>query len=139
MIKPGVRSLDCRVSATPVGEDESFESEILLKHIGEQIAVLACELAIHAIVGAHDGAGIRDAEGDLEGAQIGFAHGPFADVCIERIAAALLVVYSVMLQIADNVFGLDAAHEVALPSYRRAVDLRPGIRMCVHRAVRESN
>jgi hypothetical protein len=40
-----------RVRPTPVGEDESFELEIFLKYVGQQLTVLAREIAIHSIVG----------------------------------------------------------------------------------------
>src|SRR5579864_4098676 len=106
-------SFDSGVRAAPVGEDKSFEAEVLLQHVGEQMTVLARKLSIHAIVGTHDSASVGDAESDLERTQIGFSHGPTADVCVDRIAAAFLVVDRVMLQIANHEFGLDTPDEVA--------------------------
>ena len=77
------------------------------------MAVLAGEFAVDAVVGAHDSAGVGDSECNLERAQVCFAHRPLADVYVERISATLLVIDSEMLQIANDVFGLDAANEVA--------------------------
>ncbi len=112
-IEPGMRSFEGRVCAAPVRDDESFESEVLLKHVGKQITVLACKISVHAIVGTHDGASIGDAKSDLESAQIRLPHCPLADVCIERIAAAFLIVDRIMLQIANDLFGLDSPDDVA--------------------------
>src|SRR5437762_6826004 len=106
-VESSVRSFGGRVCATPVGENESFKVEILLKHIGKQIAVFTREFAVHAAVGAHYGTGIGDPEGNLERAEIRFSHGTFTDDCVESIAAALLVVGSEVLQIANYVFRLD--------------------------------
>src|SRR5438876_3658174 len=111
-IKAGMGSFDGGVRAAPIGKNKSLESEVLLQHVGEEITVLAGKLSIHAIVGTHDAASIRDAKSDLEGAQIGFSHGPLADVCVERIAPTLLIVEGVMFQITNDVFGLDAANDV---------------------------
>src|SRR5919204_2925916 len=104
-----MRSFDCRVSASPVGQDKSAELEVLLEHVGEQIAVLACKLSVYPVVGTHDGSGIGDAEGNVERAKVRLAHRPLIDVRVDRVTSALLVVHGVMLQVANDMLRLNAA------------------------------
>ncbi len=99
--------------ATPIGNNEAREMEVLPKDIGEQVAVFAGEIAIHAVVRAHESAGIGNPEGDFKGAQIGFPHRALVDVGVYGVAAALLVVDGIVLQIADDVLGLHALDKVA--------------------------
>ena len=51
------------VRSAPVGEDEAFEVEVFLEDVVEQVVVFAGKVAVDAVVGAHDGAGVGDARG----------------------------------------------------------------------------
>ena len=86
--------------ATPVGDDEPFEAEILLEDVGEGVGVLAGVGAVDAVVGAHDGAGAGVLKCDLEGEQVALAHGALADDGVGDDAAGILIVDGVVLDVA---------------------------------------
>ncbi len=60
LVEAGMRGFGGRVRSAPVGKHEALEMKILFQHVGEQVAVFAGIVAIHAVVGAHKGAGIGD-------------------------------------------------------------------------------
>ena len=121
VVEAGGRCLLDRVSAAPVREHEAGEIPVLLQHVGEQPFVLAGKVAIHAIVAAHHGGGLAFKHADFKGEQIAFARGALADVNVHRVAAALLVVEGVVLDVADDVGRLRALDEVR---YKRAGEHR---------------
>ena len=49
----------------------------------------------------------------MEGEQIGLLHGAFGDDGIDEVAAGFLVVHGVVLDVADDVLGLLALHQIA--------------------------
>lgn len=100
------------VRAAPVGENKSLEVVGLLENIGEQVAVFAGKVPVHAVVRTHESARIGNPESDLKGTQIGFPHRTFVDVGVDGVAPALLVIHSIVLQVADDVLGLHALDEV---------------------------
>jgi len=112
-VEPGMGSFNSRVRPTPVGENESFEAEVLLEHVAEYMTVLARKIAVYAIVGANDRAGDQRCRAQSRTRAGLFRAWPLADICVERISAALLVIHSEMFQIADDVFEPDPANEVA--------------------------
>ena len=105
------------VCTAPVGEDESGELPVFLQHVGEQVFVLAGEVAVDAVIGAHDGGGMSLGNADFKCQQIAFARGAFADGDVDGVASALLVVERVVLDVADHVGGLRALDE---PGHQRA-------------------
>ncbi len=113
LVQTRMRSLHRRVRATPVRQHKTFELEVLLQHIRQQVAVLARKVAIHTVIRAHHAARVRDAKRDLKRTQISLAHSPLADVRVHCIAAALLIVHRVVLQVANDVLRLHALCEVA--------------------------
>ncbi len=80
--------------------------QIFLENIGEQIFVLAGEVAIDAVVRAHHRRGMALRHADLKGQQIDLARGALADGDVDGVAAALLVVERVVLDIADHMLRL---------------------------------
>ncbi len=112
-IEAGERGLDGGVGAAPVGEDEALELPVALEDLVEDVVVLAGVVAVDAVVGAHDAGGFGEADGDLEGEQVGLAHGALVDEGVVGVAAGLLVVEGVVLDVAHDVVGLDAAGELA--------------------------
>ena len=113
LVEASVRGFGSGMCTTPIGDDEALKVEILFQDVGEQIFVFAGIVAIDAVVGAHECAGIGDLESYLEGKQIRFAHGTLVDVYVYGIAAALLVVHCIVLQVADYVLRLHSLDEVA--------------------------
>ena len=79
----------------------------------EEIGILAGVIAVDPVIGAHDGGGIGDGDADVEGEQIGFLHAAFGDDGVDEVAASLLVVHGVVLDVADDVLGLLTLHEIA--------------------------
>ncbi len=75
LIEAGRGGLLGAVSSTPVREHEAFEAPLVLKCVAEQVGVLAGVVAIDAVVGTHDRAGIGDGDGNVKGKQIGFLQG----------------------------------------------------------------
>ena len=58
-------------------------------------------------------AGWADGDGDLEGEQVGLAHGARVEQRVQDVAAGLLIVEHVVLDVAHDVVGLDAHGELA--------------------------
>ena len=112
-VEAGERGLDGGVGATPVGEDEALEAPVVLEHLVEGVVVLAGVVAVDVVVGAHDAGGMGHGDGDLEGEQVGLAHGARVEHGVEGVAAGLLVVERVVLDVAHDVVGLDAHGELA--------------------------
>src|SRR5271165_504019 len=99
------------VRRLPVGYDETLESQVLFQDVGQQIFVFASIVAVHAIVGAHDGGGVRLAQTDLKGQQVGFPRRAYVDVDIHGVAPALLIVQRVVLDVADDMLRLLSFHD----------------------------
>ena len=101
------------VGAIPIGDDEALKSPIFLEHVTQQIRVLARVISVDEIVGTHHRAGIRDIDADVESEQIAFLHGSFGDDHVDDIPAGFLIVDGVMLEVANDVLGLFAFHQIA--------------------------
>ena len=93
--------------------DEAFEAPVILKHVVQQIGILAGVVAVDPVIGAHDGAGIGDGDGDMKREEIGLLHAAFGDDGVDEVAAGFLVVHCVVLDVADDVLGLFALHQIA--------------------------
>ena len=113
LVEAGEGGFDGGVGATPIGEDETFEAPVVLEDLVEGVVVLAGVVAVDAVVGAHDAGGMRHGDRDLEGKQVGFAEGAGVELGVEGVAAGLLVVEDVVLDVAHDVVGLHAAGELA--------------------------
>ncbi len=112
-VEAGERGLDGGVGATPVGEDEALEAPVLLEDLVEGVVVLAGVVAVDVVVGAHDAGGVGVGDGDLEGEQVGLAQGAGIEDGVEGVAAGLLIVEGVVLDVAHDVVGLHAGGELA--------------------------
>ena len=78
-VEAGEGGFDGGVGSTPVGEDEAFEAPVVLQDLVEGEVVLAGVVAVDAVVGAHDAGGLGQVDGDLEGEQVGLAHGALVE------------------------------------------------------------
>jgi hypothetical protein len=112
-VEAGEGGLGGAVGAFPVGEDEAFEAEVALEDLVEEIVVFAGPVALDAVVGAHDGERVGDVERDLEGEEVGLAHGAMVEMHVDGVAKGFLIVEGVVFDVADDLVGLDAAGEVA--------------------------
>ncbi len=101
------------MGSAPVGEDEAFEAPGVFEDVVEEVLVFAGPVAVDLVVGAHDGGCVGDVEADFEGEEIGLAHGALVEDGVDDVAAGLLVVEGVVLDVADHVLGLHALHELA--------------------------
>ena len=119
LVQAGVRRLGGGVGSAPVRNYESFEVEAFLQKVGKQIAVLAGIIAVDPVVRTHHSTGVGNSQRDLKGEKIGFAHGALVDVGVDGVASALLIVDGVVLEVADQILGLHALHEVADQSSRQ--------------------
>ena len=111
VIEAGGGSLFRAVGATPVGEHESLEVPVFLQQVGEQIFVFAGVVAPDAVVGAHHRGDVGFLQSNFEREQVALAGGAFVDGDVDRVAAALLIVEGVMLDVADDVLRLQALHD----------------------------
>ena len=109
-VEAGQRGLNGGMRAAPVRDDEAREPPLLLQYLVKQVVVLARVVAVHQVVGAHERARAGFLEGDLEGQQVALAHGPFVHLDVDEAAAVLLVVESVMLDVADDTLLLEPLH-----------------------------
>ncbi len=98
---------------SPIGNDESLESPIVLQHIGKNVFVLTSEVAVDQVVGAHHCPGMADVDADFEGQHVRLAHRALADHRVDFVPSALLVVHDVVLDIADHVLRLLALDTIA--------------------------
>jgi len=78
------------VGAGPVGDDEAFVAPVFFQDLVEEVVVFAGVVAVDLVVGAHDGGGLRDGDGDLEGEQVALTHGTLVEQNVEDVAAGLL-------------------------------------------------
>ena len=112
LIEAVERGLDGAVGRAPVGDDPALELEVLLQDLVEQVVVLAGVVAFDEVVGAHDAGGVGDADGDLEGEQVGLAHGFLVEQNVDDGAAGLLIVEGIVLDVAHHVLREDALFEL---------------------------
>src|SRR5438477_6027647 len=96
------------MSAAPVGEDKARKLPVLLQYIGQEPFVFTGEVAVHAVVGAHDRGGMSLGDTDFECQKIAFASGALADADVDCVAPALLVVECVVFDVADDELRLGA-------------------------------
>ena len=113
VIEPCCGGFDGAVRATPVREDESGELPFTFQHIGEKVFVLAGVIPVDGVVRAHDGARMADGNANLKRQQIAFLHGPLANDSVVLVAAALLIIHGVVLDIGNDVRGLLTLDAVA--------------------------
>ena len=119
LVEAGDGGVDGGVGAAPVGEDEALEVEIFFEDLIEEVVVLAGPVGWgvggdgDAVIGAHDAGRIGEADGDLEGEEIAFARGTLVDGDVDGGAPGLLVVEGVVLDVAHDLVGLNAASEFA--------------------------
>ncbi len=136
LIEAGESGFDGAVSRGPVGENPALELEVLLEDLIQQVVVLAGPVAIHEVVGAHHGGGIGDSDGDLEGQQIGLAHGLLVELRVDDVASGLLIVDRVVLDVAHHVLRTSRPSSGIRSWFRPEPDLRPRTRSCGRCAVR---
>ena len=104
--------VDGAVGCAPVGEDPALEFEVFLEDLVEEVVVLAGVVALDEVVGAHDAGGVGDGDGDLEGEEVGFAHGFLVEQNVDDVAPGLLIVEGVVLDVVHDVLGEDAFFEM---------------------------
>ena len=112
-VETGEGRLGGGVGGLPVRDDEAGVLPLALEDVGEEVLVFTRPVAVDLVVGAHDGAGVADADADLKGEQVGLVHGLVGHVDVDDGAAGLLVVEGVVLDVAHDVVGLDAHDDVA--------------------------
>ena len=64
---------------------------------------LTGKVAVHAVIGAHDGGGFALFDADFKRQQLAFARGALADCDVDGVAAALLVVERIVLDVANDI------------------------------------
>ncbi len=112
VVEAGQCRFDGAVGGAPIRDHETFEPPRLLQNVGQQITVLTGPIAIQLVVGAHHHAGLAFGNGDFEGQQVRLAHGAPPEFHIADAAAGLLVVEGVVLDVADDLVGLQALDEL---------------------------
>ena len=119
-IEPGQRGLHRAMRPAPVGEHKALKSPVLLQHLVQRIVVLARVVAVDVVVRAHYARRMRRCNGDLEGKQIGLTQRALVHHGIQNVAPGLLVVHSVVLNVAHDVVRLHAARH--LPNHHAGED-----------------
>ena len=111
MIQAGRRGFLRAVRASPVRKYKPLKVPIFLQDIGEQISVFAGVVAFDAVVGAHHGGDLGVLQSNLKRQQVSLARRPLVDIHIDRVAAALLIVQGIMLDVADDMLSLQTFHD----------------------------
>src|SRR5262249_25585689 len=101
------------VGATPVRENKTLETPVLLHRLAQKGRVLTAISAVEAVIGAHHGTRLSDPEADLESEQITLLHGALGDNGIDDVASGFLVVYRKVLDITNDMLGLLTLHQVS--------------------------
>ena len=81
----------------PVGHNDTLESPVLTKNLGEQIVVTHRELTIHLVIRGHHCPGIALADGNLEATEIELTGCSLRHTFINRSTIGLLGVYGEVL------------------------------------------
>ncbi len=113
LIQSGIGRLGGAMRGAPVGHHEARIAPVLLEYLVEQEVVLAGPVAIDLVVRAHHRSGTAARDRQLEGEQIGFAHGAFPDARVDGGARGLLVIQRVVFDRGQHVLALDAAYGLA--------------------------
>src|SRR5262249_29159982 len=92
----------------PVGHDVALVAPAVLEHLVQKVVISASVLAVDPVVAAHDRAGLRALDRDLECEQVGLAVGRGIDDRIEPVAVGLVAVERVVLERGDDALALDA-------------------------------
>ncbi len=107
-VQPRVRRARRVVDAVPVGHDEAVEAPLVAQDLRQQSAVVGTELAVEAVVGAHDPPRVAVLHGEFERAQIELAEGAFVDVDVDAHPLDLGVVRGEVLDRDGHVVRLHA-------------------------------
>ena len=101
------------MSPTPVGDHEAGEFPVVFEHLSQQILVFAGEVAVDRVIRAHHSGRVANAYSNFKRKKIGFVESTNADDGIDFVAAALLIVDRIVLNVADHVLRLFALDAVA--------------------------
>jgi len=105
-IHSGVDRRSSGVGTAPVGNDEPFESKLLLQNAGEKIGILGAVDAVQLVVGGHYGPDAGFLHAGFECGEIDFVEGALVDVGVDAMALKLLVIGREMLERRDDSFAL---------------------------------
>ena len=97
-------------AAAPVGDDHAVEAPFAFQDVAEQALVVAVELAVEEVVGAHDGPGAAFGDRRLEGGKVDLIEGAVVHVHVGRGASCLLVVDGKVLYAGRHAVLLYASH-----------------------------
>ena len=92
--------------------DEALKFPIVLQNAAKQIRIFAGEVTVDAVVRAHHRTSVGNAQTDVKSEKIAFLHGAFGDDGVNEIAAGLLVVDGVMLDVAEDVLRLETFEQI---------------------------
>ncbi len=134
-VEPGVGGAGRIVDAVPVGDDEAVEAPLVAQDLGEQSAVVGAELAVEAVVGAHDPPGVGLLHGALERAQVELAQCALVDVHVDAHALDLGVVGGEVLDGDGDVVRLHATDVGRQRACRSVRGPRCSTRRCGRRPV----
>ena len=96
-----------RVARPPVCHHEAFKAPVAPQHVLQQVGVLATELAVDLVVGAHH-AGDAGFDGSFKRRQVEFMQGAFVDSGVDGEAILFLVVGGEMFDGGHHAVLLDA-------------------------------
>ena len=113
LIQPGQSCLDRAVRPAPVRQYKTLKSPGFFENVVEQIGVFRRVIPVNAIIRGHHHAWLGLLDGDLEGQQIGFAQDTAVQDDIGNVTTRLLVIDSVMLDVADDALRLQPAHHLS--------------------------
>ena len=76
--------------ANPVGHHDAFKAPVLTQDLRQQVVVAHRELAVHLIIGGHDGPGVALADGNLEATEVELTGGTLRDALVDTGTIRLL-------------------------------------------------
>lgn len=111
LIEAGVRSLDGTVCRLPIGNDPALETKVFFEHLIQQVIVFTSVLTVQQVKRTHNSGRLGHLDCNLEGQQVSFAHGALIHADIDNGPAGLLIVQSIVLDIAHDVLRLNPKRE----------------------------
>src|SRR6202042_3472694 len=102
LVESSQSSFHSAVSRRPVGENPTFELEVLLQNLVEKVVILTGPTSLIEVVGAHHARRIGDSNSDLESQHIGLAQRLMIEQHVDDVSSSLLIVERIVLDVAHH-------------------------------------
>ena len=98
------------MTATPVANDHTVKSPVVLQNLVEQRGIMAIVLVLIKVIGTHDAPCPTLLHGSTEGRQVDFVKGTVADNDVHLMTVLLIVVQGIVLHTGGDTLRLQTLH-----------------------------